>query len=57
MNKHNEIINLIKKGVKKMGKIIAVSENKYYYEIDGIRLIFEDNELTGWYNPSLDRVV
>lgn len=33
-------------------KIITVSENKHYEEIDGIRLIYENNELTGWYNPN-----
>jgi hypothetical protein len=36
---------------------IDVSENKYYIEFDGIRLVFEDNKLAGWYNPYLDRVV
>ena len=38
-------------------KRIGVSENKYYMEFDEIRLIFEDGELIGWYNPYLDRVV
>lgn len=40
-----------------MTQMIYVSENKFYIEIDGIRLIYEDNKLTGWYEPSLDRIV
>lgn len=40
-----------------MGKKIIVSESKFYYEIDGIRLIFENDKLIGWYNPKLDKVV
>lgn len=36
---------------------IPVSENKYYYEFDGIRLIIEDGELVGWYNPNLNEAV
>ena len=38
-----------------MGKIIFVNEHKFYYEFDGIRLIYEDNQLIGWYNPELSR--
>lgn len=40
-----------------MGNKIPVSENKYYYEFDGIRLIIEDGKLVGWYNPELDTVI
>lgn len=40
-----------------MGKIIWVSDNKLYYEFDGIRLIYEDNQFTGWYNPNLNKVI
>ena len=36
---------------------IDVSDNKYYIEFDGIRLVYEDDELVGWYNPYLDEVV
>ena len=32
-------------------KKIVVSENKYYLEFDGIRLIYEENRLIGWYMP------
>ena len=40
-----------------MGEKIVVSENKYYYEFDGIRLIIENGELVGWYDPELDTVI
>ena len=40
-----------------MGKIIFVNENKFYYEFDGIRLIYEDNQLTGWYDSELSEVI
>ena len=40
-----------------MGKIIWVNEHNFYYEFDGIRLIYEDNQLTGWYNPNLNKVI
>lgn len=30
---------------------ITVSDSKYYLEFDGIRLIFEDEKLIGWYRP------
>ena len=43
--------------MKSMGKIIFVNGHKFYYEFDGIRLIYEDNRLTGWYNPELDEVI
>ena len=33
--------------------IINVNENKYYIEIDGIRLIVEDGKLSGWYRPDI----
>lgn len=36
---------------------IDVSENKFYLEFDGIRLVYEDDELVGWYEPNLDRVI
>lgn len=32
-------------------KKIVVSENKYYLEFDGIRLIYEEDLLVGWYRP------
>lgn len=32
-------------------KKIVVSENKHYLEFDGIRLIYEENCLIGWYMP------
>ena len=40
-----------------MGRMIIVSETKKYYEFDGIRLIFEDNQLIGWYRPDLCEIV
>ena len=40
-----------------MKNIIIVSSNKYYYDIDGIRLIYEDGELVGWYNPNKDNTM
>ena len=43
--------------VSKMGKIIFVNDHKFYYELDGIRLIYEDNQLTGWYDPELSEVI
>lgn len=30
---------------------IDVDENKYYIEFDQIRLVYEFDELTGWYRP------
>ena len=32
-------------------KKIIVNEDKYYIEIDQIRLVYEDGELVGWYRP------
>ena len=32
-------------------KKISVSESKYYLEFDGIRLVYEDGGLVGWYRP------
>ena len=29
----------------------AVQAGRNYAEIDGIRLVFEDGRLEGWYNP------
>lgn len=34
-----------------MPKKIEVSDRKYYVEIDKLRLVYEDGELVGWYNP------
>lgn len=34
------------------GTFIPVNERKYYIEIDGIRLIYEEGELVGWYSPN-----
>lgn len=34
-----------------VGKEIQVSENKVYYEFDGIRLIYDCGVLVGWYRP------
>ncbi|MBQ4317075.1 MAG: hypothetical protein IJC20_02385 [Clostridia bacterium] len=31
---------------------IVVNDRKYYVELDRIRLIYEDDELVGWYNPN-----
>ena len=31
---------------------IQVTDRKYYEEFDGIRLIYEDGELVGWYRPN-----
>lgn len=33
-----------------MTKII-VDDCKYYIELDQIRLVYEDDELVGWYRP------
>lgn len=35
---------------------IVVNERKYYVELDGIRLIYEDGELVGWYRPAGDEL-
>jgi hypothetical protein len=32
-------------------KKIIVNDRKYYVEIDQIRLVYEDDELVGWYRP------
>jgi hypothetical protein len=32
-------------------KIVEVSESKYYLELDGMRLIYEEEQLIGWYLP------
>jgi hypothetical protein len=37
----------------KTNKII-VDERKYYIELDNIRLIYEDDELIGWYRPEVE---
>lgn len=34
-----------------LGKYIQVTETGSYYEFDGIRLIFEEGILIGWYRP------
>lgn len=33
---------------------IIVDERKYYIELDKIRLIYEDDELVGWYRPDVE---
>jgi hypothetical protein len=33
---------------------IIVDERKYYIELDKIRLIYEDDELVGWYIPEVE---
>lgn len=38
-------------------KVINSENDKTYIEFDGIRLIIQNGELTGWYEPQLDRVV
>ena len=40
-----------------MGRIIFVNDHKLYDELDGRRLIYEDNQLTGWYDPELSEVI
>lgn len=40
-----------------MQKWIDGENGRNYLEIDGIRIIFENGEIVGWYNPSLDKVV
>lgn len=40
-----------------MGRMIIVSETKRCFEFNGIRLIFEYGNLTGWYRPDLPEVV
>lgn len=37
----------------KTNKII-VNERKHYIELDKIRLIYEDDELVGWYKPEVE---
>ena len=37
-----------------MTKIIIVNGRKYYIELDKIRLIYEDDELVGWYRPEVE---
>lgn len=38
-------------------KVINSENDKTYIEFDGIRLIIQDGELIGWYEPNLDRVL
>lgn len=38
-------------------KIIDEENDRTYIEFDGIRLIIKDGELTGWYEPQLDRIL
>ena len=33
---------------------IIINERKYYIELDKIRLIYEDDELVGWYRPEVE---
>ncbi len=35
---------------------ITVNERKYYVELDGIRLIYEDEILIGWYRPAGEKI-
>lgn len=35
-----------------MGEKIIVNDRKFYVEIDKLRLVYEDGELVGWYNPT-----
>lgn len=35
----------------------AISPNKTYLDLDGIRYIFEDGVYVGWYRPELGRVL
>ncbi len=35
-------------------KVIKVDAHKTYEEINGIRLIYFDGRLIGWYNPNKD---
>lgn len=38
--------------------IIPVPENKFYVEIEeNLRLVFEDGEYQGFYNPNLSGVI
>ena len=30
---------------------IKVDDRKYYVELDCIRLVYEDDQLVGWYRP------
>lgn len=34
-----------------LGRYIQFDEVRSYYEIDGIRLIYENGVLIGWYRP------
>ena len=34
-----------------MGTEIIVNDRKFYIEIDRLRLVYEDGELVGYYNP------
>lgn len=49
--------NGLNAGVKSVfvggAKRIDVNERKFYIELDGIHLIFEDEKIAGWYRPSL----
>ena len=33
---------------------VARAKGRNYAEIDGIRIVFEDGKLEGWYNPGPD---
>ena len=30
---------------------IKIDDRKYYIELDQIRLVYEDDQLVGWYRP------
>lgn len=53
----------IEREVKKMiecmydlKRFIPVSERKYYFELDGIRLVIEDDKIVGWYRPDIEPI-
>lgn len=35
-----------------MDEKIIVNERKYYVVLDKIHLVYEDDKLVGWYNPT-----
>ena len=35
-------------------KRINVDDRKYYIELDQIRLVYEDDQLVGWYRPGME---
>lgn len=47
--------NKNRKELKELKKIV-VDDRKYYVELDKIHLVYEDDKLVGWYNPSAEEV-